>query len=375
MAKDAATCSHNCTVTLAVLAVAMTFSHLQFLMCSAVFTPPPGNSLAMRAIVLDGKLKYVCSERSAQWRPLHVRATLLSSENHTKVIGFYSSNHNIYSSSSHTGTWTLKNNEGDMAESNHATSLVAGRRLVSTNDEKHGFSDFLAEASSHLFDGSARRVSYISQTKTKLLKAPSRSRCRADTDRMISIPFTAVYNFWTQDTLPPQVPRPLMVPTEHHVVQGFFAKGVVRFRYDNNTKSWREYRVLARLYDVPGGLQLGGFSYSISSTISSQPSYSLDSPSLACININNPNGIRVCGKQKAVTSSSSQESSLPWRLFQVTTSSGYMQKVLGPFSFIQMLSTWGGLPPQTSTSKMMSTPYGWKSQFSSILWIYTKSRR
>ncbi|KAI5071507.1 hypothetical protein GOP47_0013758 [Adiantum capillus-veneris] len=338
---------------------------------SKLLTPPPGNSLAIRALALDGKLTYVCEKDGGEWVLAQKRASLMDQTNHTKLIGYYTRNYAIPFSSRHMGEWTLINSEGDEAESGHLTSVVYGKMLVTKGRGQNKLRNFLAQATLHRYEGAARRVSYIAEINTKTLARPSMSKCKANNNTM-TVGYTSEYAFWTQDVLPPKVPKSLLVPSKHHNVEAFFAQGNVRFTYDHKMGSWRQRRVIARLHDVPGGVRLGGFSYNISLPTVAKSLSEKNSNDLACINIDNPNGFEVCGILESMASSSAHQDSLSWSLFRVTSNNGFITKIWGPFTYFHMVSTWGGLPPPASYGpSVATTSKGWKSYFTCIFWLYT----
>lgn len=148
------------------------------------------------------------------------------------------------------------------------------------------------------------------------------SKCEARKGTL-SINFKANYVFWKQDLLPPKVPSSLSTPTNHQPAEAFFAQGVVRYKYDQKLQLWRKIKVLARMYDVPGGAQMGGFTYHMTLPTLTSSSHQHNNAGLACITINDPNGFQACGREDA-TSTSVNQSSLPWSLFRVTSTKGYM---------------------------------------------------
>ncbi|MCO5558055.1 hypothetical protein L7F22_011630 [Adiantum nelumboides] len=341
-------------------------------MSSKLLTPPPGNSLTIATIASDGKLKYVCEKDGGQWLLTKKRATLVDYTNHTKVVGFYKRNYQATLSSRHMGTWTLINSEGDQTESGHRTSLVSGKKLVTLGHKRDKLLGFLAQASLHQFEGAAGRVSYVVEMNTNLLASLPTSKCK-DKKSTMSIGYEAEYRFWTQDLLPPKIPNSLLVPSRHHVVESFFAQGNVRFIYDQRMQAWRQRKLLARLYDVPGSAQVGGFSYNISTSILANSTQINNTRDLACISINNPNGFEVCGILGNMAYSSARQASLSWSLFEVTSNTGFKTQILGPFSYFQMVSTWGGLPPPAFNHSSATTNFkGGKSYFTSIVWLYTR---
>lgn len=363
-----ATCVRQAFVRLVLLQLVL---QVQPLVSSVSLTPPSGNSIALKAVALDGKLEYICERAGGEWSFRRKSATLKDQTNHTKVVGFYVSNSKINQSSTHVGSWTLINSEGDRVESGQPTSIVSGKQLACNHNGRVELPNFLARASLHRYEGSARQVSYISQLNGKVSSHLPSSKCKASKSTL-NIHFKADYVFWKQDILPPKVPKTLSVPYNHQPVEAFFAQGVIRYIYDYKVKSWRQRKILARLYDVPGGIKIGGFTYNTTLSSPKNSSHQPVSNDFACIIISNPNGFQVCGRGYG-TPTRVNQSSLPWSLIWITRNIGDTTKMVGPFSYVQMVSTWEELQPKKLNATNFVTPFQvQKSSFTAILWLYTK---
>ncbi|KAJ7514248.1 hypothetical protein O6H91_23G035100 [Diphasiastrum complanatum] len=315
-----------------------------------LLTPPAGNSLHIKASSVDGVQIYTCS--GGEWRFLSASASLVDSSNSSIFIGTYAY---VYSPKhvSAIGTWSLNNSEGVIAESGHAASEVTGR-VIAFRGNKFALPAFLAQASSHLFDGTASLVSYIQQIPSDGGVPPGSSSCRKGS-RQVHIPFEADYWFWTQDRQPPSVPSELSAIGL--MIEGFFGTGHVKYVF--NGTSWQQKNITASMYDVPGGILVGRFFIE---------SHADDAGGSFTWEVFNPNGWTVTAKS-ASPGVQVDGSSLPWRLFSVTSAS-FNESFLGPITQVQMISTRGGLPP-TPMQAQAVVGRVWISLYTSVYWFYT----
>ena len=192
-----------------------------------------------------------------------------------------------------------------------------GKKLVAVGENDMG--DFLAQASWHKYVGATSKISYIAQFNGTLLSPVPSSHCGVE-NTTLKRTFSAVYVFWTQDVLPPQVPKSLSI--SDRPVEAFFGQGIVKYVFNGHT--WIERRIIARLYDVPGGVHIGGFSYNLTIPKTNNTRKREDKGNaIACIDVDERNGLHVCGIQQVAPIVASS-SSLPWSLFLVTNNTGNM---------------------------------------------------
>eukprot|EP00249_Psilotum_nudum_P011500 c23212_g1_i1 orf=117-1178(+) len=318
--------------------------------------PPVGNSILMKSKSINGVNLYECV--NGNWLLRSAFAMLVDVANPTAVVGNYTF---LYHPRvpRYVGTWTLVNSDGDAAESGSLVSIVAGKQIASFSFSRGNGTNFLAEASMHKFAGTASSISYISGIISFRRVAPKNICCH--NQELMKVPFHAQFHFWRQDLLPPSVPQQLAVPSQKPV-ESFFCKGIVKYVYSN--RNWTRRNIVAKLYDVPGGVETGGY-YIRQESNNAGGNYHW--------NVNNPNGFEIVGKVLNV-SASIASGSLPWSLYTVTSGSGNIS-LLGPYTFVQMVSTRGGLPPASPSSSISKPLVGdaWKSPFTAIFWFYTKS--
>lgn len=320
-----------------------------------ILSPPIGNSLAIASTTLDGEQSYICS--GGKWMAVFKRATLVDITNRSLVVGSHAMNN--YARPNYAGVWSLVNSDGDREESGHATSEVGGKHIAVVKGSHKNLPDFLARASIHRFNGAASRVSYIAQLNTTGGESPGNGTC--DIENMTtSVNFQANFMFWTQDLAPPPVPSLMEVPsTNERPVEGLFGQGVVA--YANNGQNWTQMSVTARLYDVPGGSLAGAYKVKTVANSSS----GVAGERLNCLVVNDPNGFEICGNH-TTTAVLVTPGALPWTLTAVTSSTGNTT-LLGPFTFVQMVSIQGGSPPPSSLNRRQT----WRTPFTCIFWLYT----
>eukprot|EP00249_Psilotum_nudum_P034250 c5301_g1_i1 orf=412-1470(-) len=316
-------------------------------------TPPPGNSIQMKTTVVNGSHFYRCAD--GDWLLESAHATLVDSSNLRSVVGNFSFAYQRYHPR-YVGTWALINSQGDFAESGAASSLVAGMQIASFSLCKGNLSEYLAEASMHKSTGAASLISYIARYNTSGGAAPTNGYCEDQT--LIRIPFHANFFFWKQDTVPSNVPSQLAVPSQQRPIEGFFTKGAVEYIF--NGTNWIQKGIMAKMYDIPGGTQVGRF-FVRSEADKLGGTY--------CWEISNPYGFQIVGKN-ACNPMSVTSGSLPWSLHAITSSSGNTS-LLGPYTYVQTVSTRGGLPPRTPSACIPSVGQIWRSSFTGIYWFFS----
>lgn len=317
-------------------------------------SPPAGNSLAIKTKTLNGVQFYRCVD--GDWLLESSYATLVDLFDPSKVVGNYS-----WAKTSrvprYAGTWNLFNNPGDNAESGFASSLVAGKKIVTARPASpHDLPDFLSLASKHEFGGAAAMVSYIARVKTRGGVPLDNGYCQWD-HKLIKLPYNAEFHLWKQDLVPPNTPTSLTVVSDR-VIQGVFGKGLVTYVHDGY--QWMQKNIAAQLYDVPGGIKLGSF------FIRSVADYRGGS---SCWHFDDPNGFEIVGKH-ACNPVQVTPGCLPWSL-NVITSSNRKSSMFGNYSHVQMVSTTGGLPPANPPWKPRKGQV-YKSSFTAIYWVFCK---
>eukprot|EP01018_Ginkgo_biloba_P019067 Gb_20269 [translate_table: standard] len=326
---------------------------------TAALTPPQGNSLKMKLKAYRGKYVYRC--QNSTWIPILATADLVNISDYKTSFGNYSL---VFRQGNpkFAGIWYLLNSGGDSAESGADASVVSGQEIASEPSDYSGVPQILAEATYHQNYGIASQISYIQRLFTKGGIPPSPAKCtniknssKSKYPNNIVVPFEAEFWFYTQDFLPPAVPASIAVPSGR-MVQGFFCKGVALYTYDGS--AWQRKDVHGKLYNVPGGYQVGTY------YIRSPPDRSGGN---FCLETMKPTAWIVTAK---VVSQSVQLSSdsLSWTLYKITSSEGDT-KTLGPFNYFQMIGTRGGLPPKPSNATAKGQV--WKAIFTNQFWIYS----
>eukprot|EP01018_Ginkgo_biloba_P013302 Gb_36027 [translate_table: standard] len=314
----------------------------------STLTPPPGNSLKMKTITRGGNYVYECHSR--EWI-VSARADLVNMSDPKIVLGNYSFAYNK-SNPRFAGSWVLTNSDADVAESGAATSAVAGKEIASQPAAySASIRQILAEATFHKNYGIVYQVSYIQRLHSKGGLLPKNTHC-SENSRIV-IPFEAEFWFYSQDSEPPPVPKPIAMPSSR-MVEGFYCQGFIVYSFDGS--QWQRKYTRGNLYDVPGGIAVGSY-------------YSIDKPDKYggnfCLQTKNPNGWLLVGSIGPSVQMASD--SLPWSLFNVTSSSGNVS-LLGPFSCYQMVGTRGGMPPKPSNSTKKGDL--WRGVFSNQFWLY-----
>lgn len=316
--------------------------------------PPRGNSLKLKSRTYEGKYVYQC--KNGTWVPVSASAMLVNISDSKISLGNYSLEYSA-AEPKLVGTWYLRNDDADAAESGSVTSIVAGNEIASMSGSDSGsIKQVIAEASFHKSFGAAYRVSYIQRLNTKGgLPPPNKSKYCSENSPVI-VPFEAEFWFYTQDTIPPLAPATIAVPaSDRAVVEGFFCQGIVDYSYDGS--QWQRKNMHGKLYLVPGGDEVGSFH------MSDKPDGHGGRFSLETYN---PNGWQVVGKIISHPVKV-EDDSISWSLFKITSSSGNVSLV-GPFSYYTMVGTRGGVPPVSSnvTKKGAS----WAGVFSCQFWTY-----
>lgn len=317
-------------------------------------SPPPGNSLSIKTKTLNGVQFYRCID--GDWVMGSTYATLVDYGTGV-VVGNYSSVKNVRVPK-HAGTWTYHNNEGDHAESGSAYSVVTGKKVaVAGRKTENDLQDYLAIASSHAYEGALSQVSYISRVNTKGGAKQDEGYCDVEY-KLIKVPFQAEFHFWKQDLLPPAMPNGLTLGLKGRPIQAFYGVGLITYVYDGTKRKWVQRKVAAKMYDLPGGTPVGSY-YTRSVADYKGGSF--------CWQVDNPNGFTLVGKPASPPLSVSP-GCMPWSLNLITTSTSN-SSMFGPYTYVQTVSTTGGLPP-TNLVKKPQQGSVWRSPFSAIYWFY-----
>jgi hypothetical protein len=187
--------------------------------------------------------------------------------------------------------------------------LLPGTTIYSHRFSNQAVPELLVEVIAHQGLGTASLLSYVVVTGTDGGIAPNASMCTSD-DTSVSVPFSAMFNFYNQDTQPPaNVPKSLQ-PPGGQVVEGLFVQGQVVFRFDG--KQWHMKGFISTLYNVAGGSVVGKFG-----TITKADKFG----SVLHWEINNPNGFWLTG-QLADNPVQVSVNGAPWQLMKITSSGG-----------------------------------------------------
>lgn len=316
--------------------------------------PPQGNSLKMKSRTYQGKYVYECNNRT--WVPVSASAMLVNISDSKISLGNYSLEY-APANPMLVGTWYLRNDDADTAESGTPISIVAGMEIASKfGSDSASIKQVLAEASFHKNSGIAYRVSYIQRLNTKGGPPPINKNKYCSENSRVAVPFEADFWFYTQDMVPPSTPATIAVPaSDSLMVEGFFCKGMIDYSFDGS--QWQRKNMHGKLYYVPGGDEVGSF-YMAEKPDSHGGRFSLET--------HNPNGWQVLGKIVG-RSVKVGDNSIPWSLFRITSSSGNVS-IVGPFSYYTMVGTRGGVPPLSSNVTRKGA--SWRGVFSCQFWTY-----
>lgn len=196
-------------------------------------------------------------------------------------------------------------------ELKHSINIFPAGKVISSlsmsNDSAEYMRDFLSQASLHRFDGEASRISYIMQKNAVSNELPL-ACCAQDESYTLSVTYKAEYIFWKQDMVPPPViPSQIAVDSSREQpLEAFFAVGTAAYTAGSGN-TWAFQAAEGRLYDVPGGEQLGSFHMN---------------GSLLCLwtEAAASQNATTCGRPLANIVVDSL--SLPWSLMSITISTG-----------------------------------------------------
>ncbi|MCO5582204.1 hypothetical protein L7F22_036094 [Adiantum nelumboides] len=320
---------------------------------SSSFVPPAGNSLAIKTKTLNGMQLYQCIH--GEWVMGSAYATLLDYKA-GEVVGNYTMVKDVHVPKL-AGTWTYRNNPGDYAESGSAYSVVTGKKIsVGQPKTENDLPDYLALASSHGYEGALSLVSYIARVNSEGGAKQDEGYCDAEYLNVVKVPFEAEFHFWKQDLLPPSTMPDAIAVGEGRPIQAYYGTGLITFVYDG--KKWIQRKVAAKMYDLPGGTLVGSY---FTRSVADYKGGSF------CWQLDNPNGFTLVGKPAAIPLQVSP-GCMPWSLYLITTSSAN-SSMFGPYTYVQTVSTTGGLPP-TALAKNPRKGSIWRSPFSAIYWFY-----
>lgn len=315
--------------------------------------PPAGFSKSLTVTISQGKQMYTCD--SGVWVRSGSSANLVNSNPQNGApakAGKFRSKQDPTSKRS-IMKWTLVNSPGDATEAGDNTSSITGVEKYTEKSYGDSIPAVLFEVTSRKGSGTAALFTYVVMNQTMGGQAPDSSLCTQD-DISVDVPFYGYFEFYSQDFQPPSyVPAELKPPAR--VVQGFFVKGKIVYRFDG--AKWHSYGIIATISNVAGGDVIGKFG-----TIRKPDQYG---GNLRWV-FNDPNGFTLTGTVSA--SAMVSENGAPWQLYEITSSSGTMPPV-GPFKYVQLTSTRGGLEPQIdggATEGLL-----WRTNFTGLFWLYT----
>jgi hypothetical protein len=236
-------------------------------------------------------------------------------------------------------------------------------KIAAINVTSSDVIETLNQATSHQNIGAAGRVSYVVYLNFSGGNPPPTSLCTLEFGTLesisIEVPYDVEINIYTQDLVPPPTPTSLMVPNGT-LVESFFAQGSITYQYNGST--WLEQNISALLYNVIGGYVVGKFE-------------NLPKPDKFGSKLNwhiyNPYGFSLTG-YNFVNPIVLSTTDVPWALFKVTSSSGNTT-LLGPYTYVQLVSTRGGTAPSLSDNVGLPPGLVWTSPFSGIFWFYANS--
>ncbi|CAM6029669.1 unnamed protein product [Sphagnum balticum] len=322
--------------------------------------PPVGNTLSMSYMTQNGQKMYKCLQ--GKWEYQGGESEILDARTLATVGAYREIIDPVKKTIS--GWWELVNDSGDKAESGHQYSTVTGEVIETvTTQSPQAATSLMYVAIQHDFVGKAALISYIAVLNEKGGNVPGDSFCTVEGE-VVEVPFTADFAFYTQDTTPPALPQSISATLASvQPMESFYAQGVVRYTWTG--QSWKSNGVAATLYTVPGGPVVGEFS--------SLPKPDKLGGQLYWIAFG-PNGFSITGRANTAPVVVSKNS-IGWQLVEVTSSNG--STLEGPYKYVLMTSTMGGLLP--SSIKPMAADNDaaagglvmTSSSFSCVFWIYT----
>ncbi|CAM6078045.1 unnamed protein product [Sphagnum tenellum] len=318
--------------------------------------PPVGNSLQAKLKTKNALRTYTCG--NGGWTRVNASGDLLDF-NTNKLVGSYTA---VNIPTSHTNL-TLLNSDADVIESGFLTSSVIVILITTINVTSSDVIESLNQAICHQNIGAAARVSYVVYLNFSGGNPPPTSLCTVEFGILesisIEVPFDVEIDIYTQDLVPPPTPTSLMVPNGT-LVESFFAQGSIIYQYNGST--WLEQNISALLYNVIGGYVVGKF----------ENLQKLDKfGSELNWHIYNPNGFSLTG-HNFVDPIVLSTTDVAWALFKITSNSGNTT-LLGPYTYVQLVSTRGGTAPSLSDSVGLPPGLVWTSPFSGIFWFYANS--
>ncbi|KAH8968528.1 hypothetical protein BDL97_03G132000 [Sphagnum fallax] len=201
---------------------------------SSTLFPPMGNSLQSTVKTSNAMHTYVC-DNDESWILVRAAGELLDFDTE-QVVGDYTPD---FSSGYPVINFTLLNSAADAAESGSLTSSVSVSPIVTVMS--NGTTESLSQATSHQNLGAASMVSYVVLLNPQGGQAPAASLCTDEFGTLqsisVKVPFSAVFEIYTQNVVPPPVPGSLNVPNAR-LIEGFFAQGSMSYQY--NGSMWLE---------------------------------------------------------------------------------------------------------------------------------------
>ncbi|CAM6104410.1 unnamed protein product [Calypogeia fissa] len=285
---------------------------------SAEITPPTGNSPKLVVKTASAYLVYTCV--NGAWVSGKGYANLLDKKTNQKVGNY----RGTVDSQGYLGTWMLLNTPGDGEESGYDWSGITGRALAAYKVGTDSLPDILVEAASHIASGTASDFAYV-QMYNVIGGVPT-DKCLMHS-YSVTVPFHAEFCFWTQDPVPPSVPAQLVAHGQF--VENFFLSGVITYKYDGS--QWVDSGRMATIYLMPGTPAIGQFRIK---------------DGVECWKIYGTSGLIVYGERVSPLVVV-EPNACAWSLSKVTSATGALLS-LGSFTYIQTVSTRGGVAPPMS---------------------------
>jgi len=296
----------------------------------------------------NGTQNYICTN-SSSWVFVEPQAYLYDTYdmNSNTIVGYhYYLNYPVALGGQ--ATWRYFSTPGEQSGTSSATSTVTGIVIASvSNSNSNSISSLLLQVTDATGgaatpgDDSLSNVYYIQRLNATGGSSPTGSCTTGDT---YNSPYRATYWYYTLEDTIPESNTTIDVPSGNYAFMNVYSNGSMVYQCNPASTSLSKWTLLypiATLWDTPGGMEIGSHYYNnVADSSGGKAVWQLNWPTQT------PSS--VVGKTLGSYTNSSTNNSLPWLLIQSTSASG-LNGMLYPTTYIQRLSTNGGLAPSESS--------------------------